>query len=101
MKSDAGKLCEPELFTGKDPKKFKAFIFQCQLYFHNSDFDVILRRLFLCCPTFGMLLRNGLNPEFPDLPMSLWNGLITGKLSWMNSIPTLDPMIKLVMPNIN
>jgi hypothetical protein len=27
MKSDAGKLCEPELFTGKDPKKLKEFIF--------------------------------------------------------------------------
>jgi hypothetical protein len=39
MKSDAGKLHEPEPFTGKDPKKLKAFIFQCQLYFRNSDFD--------------------------------------------------------------
>jgi Retrotransposon gag protein len=39
MKSDAGKLCEPEPFSGKDPKKLKAFIFQCQLYFCNSDFD--------------------------------------------------------------
>jgi Retrotransposon gag protein len=39
MKSDTGKLCEPEPFTGKDPKKLKAFIFQCQLYFRNSDFD--------------------------------------------------------------
>jgi hypothetical protein len=39
MKSDAGKLREPEPFTGKDPKKLKAFIFQCQLYFRNSDFD--------------------------------------------------------------
>jgi hypothetical protein len=48
-----------------------------------------------------MLLRNGLNPEFPDLPMSLRNDLITGKLSWMNSIPTLDLTMKLVMPNMN
>jgi hypothetical protein len=39
MKSDAGKLREPELFTGKDPKELKAFIFQCRLYFRNSDFD--------------------------------------------------------------
>jgi Retrotransposon gag protein len=39
MKSDAGKLREPDPFTGKDPKKLKAFIFQCQLYFRNSDFD--------------------------------------------------------------
>jgi hypothetical protein len=41
---------------------------------------VILRRLPLHCHTFGMLLRNGLNLVFPDLPMSLQNGLITGKL---------------------
>jgi Retrotransposon gag protein len=39
MKSDAGKLREPKPFTGKDPKKLKAFIFQCQLYFQNLDFD--------------------------------------------------------------
>jgi Retrotransposon gag protein len=39
MKSDAGKLREPEPFTRKDPKKLKAFIFQCQLYFRNLDFD--------------------------------------------------------------
>jgi hypothetical protein len=39
MKSDTGKLREPELFTEKDPKKLKAFIFQCQLYFHNLDFN--------------------------------------------------------------
>jgi hypothetical protein len=39
MKSDAGKLHEPELSTGKDPKKLKAFIFQCQLYFCNLDFN--------------------------------------------------------------
>jgi hypothetical protein len=37
MKSDTGKLCEPEPFTRKDPKKFKAFIFQCQLYFCNDS----------------------------------------------------------------
>jgi hypothetical protein len=29
MKSDTGRLREPELFTRKDPKKLKAFIFQC------------------------------------------------------------------------
>jgi Retrotransposon gag protein len=38
MKSDAGKLYEPEPFTEKDPKKLKAFVFQCQLYFCNLDF---------------------------------------------------------------
>jgi hypothetical protein len=39
MKSDAGKLHEPKPFTGKNPKKLKALIFQCQPYFRNSDFD--------------------------------------------------------------
>jgi Retrotransposon gag protein len=39
MKSDTGKLREPEPFTGKDLKKLKTFIFQCQLYFCNLDFD--------------------------------------------------------------
>jgi hypothetical protein len=47
------------------------------------------------------LLRNDFNLEFPDLPMSLRHGLITGKLSWMNSIPTSDLMMKLVMLNMN
>jgi Retrotransposon gag protein len=39
MKSDAGKLHKPEPFIRKDSKKLKAFIFQCQLYFRNLDFD--------------------------------------------------------------
>ena len=33
----AGELRKPEPFTGKDPKKLKAFIFQCQLYFRSSS----------------------------------------------------------------
>jgi Retrotransposon gag protein len=45
MKSDIGKLHEPKPFTGKDPKKLKAFIFQCQLYFQNSDFDSNSRKV--------------------------------------------------------
>jgi hypothetical protein len=45
MKSDTGKLREPEPFTGKDPKKLKAFIFQCQLYFWNLDFDSDSRKV--------------------------------------------------------
>jgi Retrotransposon gag protein len=45
MKSDTGKLCEPETFTEKDPKKLKAFIFQCQLYFRNSDFESDSRKV--------------------------------------------------------
>jgi Retrotransposon gag protein len=45
MKSDAGKLHEPAPFTGKDPKKLKAFIFQCQVYFCNLDFDSNSRKV--------------------------------------------------------
>ena len=45
-KSDAGKFKEPEPFTGRDPKKLKAFIFQCQLYFRSlSDFNDGTRRV--------------------------------------------------------
>jgi len=46
MKSDSGKLREPEPFTGRDPKKLKAFLFQCQLYFRSSsDFDHNAKRV--------------------------------------------------------
>ena len=45
-KSDAGKFKEPEPFTGQDPKKLKAFIFQCQLYFwSSSDFNDSTRQV--------------------------------------------------------
>ena len=70
MKADGGKLREPEPFSGKDPKK--------HLFFNVNYISeallismMILRRLPLHCLIYGMLLRNGLNPEFPDLPMSL------------------------------
>ena len=46
MKSNWGKLCEPEPSSSKDLKKLKAFIFQCQLYFwsssnYNDDFKKV------------------------------------------------------------
>ena len=35
-----GNLREPEPFTGRDPKKLKPFLFQCQLYFQGlSEFE--------------------------------------------------------------
>src|SRR5271170_4354395 len=37
LRLEAGKLHEPEPFTGEDPKKLRAFIFQCTLYFHGSS----------------------------------------------------------------
>jgi hypothetical protein len=97
-KSDADKPCEPELFTGKDPKCSSSNVNYIPKI---QTSEMILRKLPLNCPTFGMLLRNGLNPVSPDLPRSLQSGLITGKLSWMNFIPTLGPTIKLVTPNTN
>jgi ferredoxin len=39
-KSEAGKMREPEPFTGTDPRKLRPFILQCQLYFRGSaDFE--------------------------------------------------------------
>jgi hypothetical protein len=81
MKSDAGKLHEPEPFTGKDPKKLKAFIFQCQLYFRNSDFDSDSKKVTFVLSYLWDVAQEWLNLVFPDLLMSLQNGLITGKLS--------------------
>jgi hypothetical protein len=98
MKSDAGKLREPKPFTSRNSKH----LFSNVNYISGTWTSiVILGRLPLHCPTFGMLLKNGLNPVFPDLPMSLRNGLITGKLSCINSVPALDPTIKLMMLNMN
>jgi hypothetical protein len=65
MKSDAGKLCEPKLFTGKDPKKLKAFIFQCQLYFWNSDFDSDSRKV-----TFALSYLQDVAQEWFELSIS-------------------------------
>jgi hypothetical protein len=101
MKSDAGKLCEPELFIKKTLRNSRHLFSHVNYISATQTLIVILRRLPLHCHTFEMLLRNGLNPVFLDLPMSLWNSLITGKLSWMNSIPISDLLMKLVMLNMN
>ena len=37
MKSEGGKIREPDPFTGQEPKKLKTFIFQCMLYFRTSS----------------------------------------------------------------
>ena len=37
MKSEGGKVREPDPFTGREPKKLKTFIFQCMLYFRSSS----------------------------------------------------------------
>jgi Retrotransposon gag protein len=77
MKSDAGKLREPEPFTGKDPKKLKAFIFQCQLYFHNSDFDSDSKKV-----TFALSYLRDVAQEWFEPRIS---GLTDEPLEWFNN----------------
>jgi hypothetical protein len=98
MKSDAGNLSySPE----KIPRNSRLSSFNVNYISATWTLIVILRRLPLHYPTFGTLLKNGLNPVFPDLPMNLRNGLIIGKLSWMNFVPTSDLTTKLAMLNMN
>jgi hypothetical protein len=85
----------------KIPRNSRLLFFNVNYISTTRTLIVILRRLPLHYPTFGMLLRNGLNLVFLDLLMSLRNGLITGKLSWMNFVPTSDLTTKLAMPNMN
>jgi hypothetical protein len=77
MKSNAGKLHEPELFTGKDPKKLKAFIFQCQLYFCNSDFDSDSKKV-----TFALSYPQDVAQEWFEPGIS---GLTNEPLEWFDN----------------
>jgi hypothetical protein len=77
MKSDAGKLREPEPFTGKDPKKLKAFIIQCQLYFHNPDFDSDSKKV-----TFVLSYLRDVAQEWFEPGIS---GLTDEPLEWSNN----------------
>jgi Retrotransposon gag protein len=67
MKSDPGKLCEFEPFTGKDPKKLKAFIFQCQLYFQNSDFDSDSRKVTFALSYLWDVVQEWFEPSVSEL----------------------------------
>jgi hypothetical protein len=80
MKSDAGKLCELEPFTGKDPKKLKAFIFQCQLYLHNPDFDSDSKKV-----TFALSYIRDVTQEWFEPGIS---GLTNEPLEWSNNWKT-------------
>jgi Retrotransposon gag protein len=77
MKYDAGKLCEPDPFTGKDPKKLKVFIFQCQLYFWNSDFDSDSRKV-----TFALFYLQDVAQEWFEPGIS---GLTDEPLEWFDN----------------
>jgi Retrotransposon gag protein len=77
MKSDAGKLRKPEPFTRKDPKKLKAFIFQCQLYFQNSDFDSDFRKVI-----FALSYLWDVAQEWFESGIS---GLINKPLEWFDN----------------
>jgi Retrotransposon gag protein len=80
MKSDAGKLREPELFTGKDPKKLKAFIFQCQLYFRKSDFDSDSKKV-----TFALSYLRDVAQEWFEPGISGLTGLTDEPLEWSDN----------------
>jgi Retrotransposon gag protein len=77
MNSDAGKLCEPEPFTRKDRKKLKAFIFQCQLYFRNSDFDSDSKKV-----TFALSYLRDVAQEWFEPGIS---GLTNEPLEWFDN----------------
>jgi Retrotransposon gag protein len=77
MRSDAGKLSEVELFTGKDPKKLKAFIFQCQLYFCNLDFDSDSKKV-----TFALSYLRDVAQEWFEPGIS---GLTNEPPEWFNN----------------
>jgi Retrotransposon gag protein len=80
MKSDAGKLHEPEPFTGKDPKKLKAFIFQCQLYFHNLDFDSDSKKVIFALSYLWDVAQEWFEPSI--------SGLTDEPLEWSNNWET-------------
>jgi Domain of unknown function (DUF4939) len=80
IKLDAGKLREPEPFTGKDPKKLKAFIFQCQLYLHNPDFDSDSKKV-----TFALSYIRDVAQEWFEPSIS---GLTNEPLEWSNNWET-------------
>jgi hypothetical protein len=67
MKSDTGKLREPKLFTRKDPKKLKAFIFQCQLYFWSSNFDSDSRKVTFALSYFRDVAQEWFEPSISGL----------------------------------
>jgi Retrotransposon gag protein len=77
MKSDTGKLHEPEPFTRKDPKKLKAFIFQCQLYFWNSDLDSNSRKV-----TLALFYLQNVAQEWFEPGIS---GLTNEPLEWFDN----------------
>jgi hypothetical protein len=77
MKSDTSKLYEPEPFTRKDPKKLKAFVFQCQLYFRNSDFDSDSKKV-----TFALSYLQNVAQEWFEPGIS---GLTDEPLEWSDN----------------
>jgi Retrotransposon gag protein len=77
MKSDAGKLHESEPLTEKDPKKLKAFIFQCQLYFCNLDFDSDSKKV-----TFALSYLQDVAQEWFEPGIS---GLTDEPLEWFDN----------------
>jgi hypothetical protein len=77
MKSDAGKLREPKPFTGKNPKKLKAFIFPSQLYFRNSHFNSNSRKVTFALPYLQDAAQEWFEPGI--------SGLTDKPLGWFDN----------------
>jgi hypothetical protein len=101
MKSDAGKLHEPEPFTGKDPKKLKAFIFQYQLYFRNSDFDSDSKKVTFALSYLRDVAQKWFEPGISGLTDEPLEWFDNWKAFLINFVPTSDLTTKLAMPNTN
>ena len=79
----AGELRKPEPFTGRDPKKLKAFIFQCQLYFRSSSaFEVDSNRVTFALSYLREVAQDwfepGITGQTPEPPFWLdnWDAFI-------------------------
>ena len=63
-----GNLREPELFMGRDPKKLKPFLFQCQLYFQgSSEFEDDSKRVTFALSYFWDVAQEWFEPGLSGL----------------------------------
>ena len=92
---NVGRIKEPEIFTGRDSKKLKAFIFQCCLYFWGSSkFDFALSYLWDIAQEW---FKPGISSITDDYP----NGLTAGIYLLRNSRIILVLSTSLLMLSTN
>ena len=78
MKSEGGKVREPDLFTGREPKKLKTFISQCMLYFwSSSEYDDDAKKV-----NFALSYLQDVAQEWFEPGIS---GLTEEPLAWLES----------------